>query len=134
MVAPARNSQSSASNSILHCWPRHRHPAQEEVYFVISGTITLRVREDAFEAGQHTAVRMTGEECYSVHNDNDAEAELLIFSTRLARPAVREAGRLPAVIPSPVEVVRVRKADRFTWDVFPREANGCSVDTPRSQI
>jgi hypothetical protein len=27
---------------------------------------------------------MTGEEGYSVHNDTDAEAELLIFSKRLA--------------------------------------------------
>src|SRR5687768_12802152 len=29
---------------------------------------------------ERTAVRMTGEECYSVHNDTDAEAELPIFS------------------------------------------------------
>jgi len=27
---------------------------------------------------------MTGEQFYSVHNDTDAESELLIFSTRLA--------------------------------------------------
>ena len=27
---------------------------------------------------------MTGEEAYSLHNDTDAEAELLIFSVRLA--------------------------------------------------
>ena len=64
----------------------HRHPGQEEVYFVISGTVTFKVGDDVFEAGPQTAVRMTGEECYSVHNDTDAEAELLIFSTRLADP------------------------------------------------
>ena len=29
---------------------------------------------------------MTGEAFYSVHNDTDREAELLIFSTRLAHP------------------------------------------------
>jgi hypothetical protein len=29
---------------------------------------------------------MTGQDFYSVHNDTDAEAELLIFSTRLADP------------------------------------------------
>jgi hypothetical protein len=42
------------------------------------------VGDDVFEAGPQTAVRMTGEECYSVHNDTDAEAGLLIFSVRLA--------------------------------------------------
>jgi uncharacterized cupin superfamily protein len=62
----------------------HRHPGQEEVFFVISGEVTFKVGDDVFQAGPRTAVRMTGEECYSVHNDTDAEAELLIFSTRLA--------------------------------------------------
>jgi uncharacterized cupin superfamily protein len=62
----------------------HRHPGQEEVYFVISGTITFKVGGDVFEAGPQTAVRMTGREFYSVHNDSDAEAQLLIFSARRA--------------------------------------------------
>jgi len=60
----------------------HRHPGQEEIYFVISGNVTFKVGDDVFEAGPQTAVRMTGEEFYSVHNDTDAEAELLLFSTR----------------------------------------------------
>ena len=64
----------------------HRHPGQEEVYFVISGTVTFKVGDDIFEAGPQTAVRMTGEEYYSIHNDTEAEAELLLFSTRLAGP------------------------------------------------
>ena len=64
----------------------HRHPGHEEVYFVISGTVTFKVGEDVIEAGPQTAVRMTGDEYYSVHNDTDAEAELLIFSTRRADP------------------------------------------------
>ena len=62
----------------------HRHPGQEEVYFVISGTITFKVGNDVFEAGPQTAVRMGGDEFYSVHNDTQADAELLIFSTLLA--------------------------------------------------
>jgi len=61
----------------------HRHPGQEELFFVISGTVTFKVGDDVFEAGPQTAVRMTGEEFYSVHNDTDAEAQLLILSTRL---------------------------------------------------
>jgi hypothetical protein len=33
---------------------------------------------------------MTGEQFYSAHNDSDAEAELLIFSTRLADPPLEK--------------------------------------------
>ena len=62
----------------------HCHPGQEEVYFVFSGTVTFKVGDDVFEAGPHTAVRMTGDAPYSVHNDTEQEAELMIFSTRLA--------------------------------------------------
>lgn len=61
----------------------HRHPGQEEVYFVSSGTVTFKVGDDVFEAGPQTAVRMTGDDFYSVHNDGAGEAELVIFSTRL---------------------------------------------------
>ena len=64
----------------------HRHPGQEEVYFVISGTVTFKVGDEVFEAGPQTAVRMTGEEFYAVHNDTEDAAELLIFSTRLPEP------------------------------------------------
>ena len=64
----------------------HCHPGQEEVYFVISGTVTFKVGDDVFEARPQAAVRMTGEDFYSVHNDTADEAELLIFSTRLAEP------------------------------------------------
>ena len=64
----------------------HRHPGQEEVYFVISGTLTFKVGDDVFEAGPQTAVKMTGEQFYSVHNDGEDDAELLILSTRLDDP------------------------------------------------
>jgi mannose-6-phosphate isomerase-like protein (cupin superfamily) len=64
----------------------HRHPGQEEIYFVISGTATFKVGDEVFEAGPKSAVRMTGEEFYSVHNDTDADVELMLMSTRLAEP------------------------------------------------
>ena len=64
----------------------HHHPGHEEVFFVIAGTVTFKVGDDVFEAGPQTAVRMTSEQAYSVHNDTDAEAELLIFSPRLDEP------------------------------------------------
>lgn len=60
----------------------HRHPGQEEVYLVVSGTVTFKVADDVFEAPAKTAVRMTGEQYYSVHNDTDADAELVLISTR----------------------------------------------------
>ena len=60
----------------------HRHPGQEEVYFVISGTVTFEVGDDVFQA-RRPAVRMTGADCYSVHNDTDHAAELVIFSPGL---------------------------------------------------
>ena len=69
----------------------HRHPGLEEVYFVIAGTVTFKVGDGVFEAGPQTAVRMTGEEAYSVHNDTPLEVELLIFSTRLAHPPLEKA-------------------------------------------
>ena len=69
----------------------HRHPGQEEIYFVVAGTLTFKVGDDVFEAGPQTAVRMTGEDFYSVHNDTDDDAELLIISTRARRAADRAA-------------------------------------------
>jgi len=66
----------------------HRHPGQEEVYFVISGTVTFKVGEDVFTAGPQTAVRIAGDAYRSLHNDGSGEAEVLIFSVRLADPPV----------------------------------------------
>jgi mannose-6-phosphate isomerase-like protein (cupin superfamily) len=68
----------------------HRHPGQEEVYFVISGTVTFKIGDDVFEAGPQTAVRIGGDAYRSVHNDTAEEAELLIFSPRLAAPPLEK--------------------------------------------
>jgi uncharacterized cupin superfamily protein len=68
----------------------HRHPGQEEIYFVVSGTVTFKIGDDVFEAGPQTAVRVGGDAFRSVHNDTDSEAELLIFSTRLAEPRTEQ--------------------------------------------
>jgi uncharacterized cupin superfamily protein len=74
----------------------HRHRGQEEVYFVVAGRVTFKVGDHVFEAGPQTAVRMTGEAFYSVHNDTEAEAQLLVFSTRRAdRPFERLDGFWP---------------------------------------
>jgi mannose-6-phosphate isomerase-like protein (cupin superfamily) len=64
----------------------HRHPGQEEVYFVISGVVTFKIDDDVFEAGPQTAVRVAGDAFRSIHNDTEGEAELLIVSPRLDDP------------------------------------------------
>jgi mannose-6-phosphate isomerase-like protein (cupin superfamily) len=61
----------------------HRHPGQEEIYLVTAGKLTFKVGDDIFEAEPQTAVRMTGEDFYSVHNDGDVDAEVVIMSTRV---------------------------------------------------
>lgn len=68
----------------------HRHPGQEEVYFVIAGVVTFKVGDEVFEAGPQTAVRLTSEEFYAIHNDTDSEAQLLLVSTRLADPPLEK--------------------------------------------
>jgi mannose-6-phosphate isomerase-like protein (cupin superfamily) len=62
----------------------HKHKTQEEVYFIVSGMVTFKVGDDVFEAGPGTAVRIAPDELRSVHNDGDAEAELVICSPRVA--------------------------------------------------
>ena len=64
----------------------HRHKTQEEVYFVISGTVTFKVGEDVFEAGPGMAVRVAPEALRSIHNDTGDPAELVICSVRLEDP------------------------------------------------
>ncbi|HKG16251.1 MAG TPA: cupin domain-containing protein [Solirubrobacteraceae bacterium] len=88
------------AEQVSFCWRRmppgtggrgsygHRHPGQEEVYCVVSGQVTFKVGEDVFEIGPQTAVHVAGDAFRSVHNDTDAEAQLLVFSTRLAEPSV----------------------------------------------
>jgi mannose-6-phosphate isomerase-like protein (cupin superfamily) len=68
----------------------HRHPSQEEIYFVIVGSVTFKVDDQVFGAGPQTAVRISGDAFRSVHNDTDEEAELLIFSTRLLEPPLEK--------------------------------------------
>ena len=68
----------------------HCHPGQEEVYFVISGTVTFKVGDDVFQAGPQTAVRVGGDQMRSVHNDTDEEAQLLVFSRRLTEPPLEK--------------------------------------------
>lgn len=65
----------------------HRHRTQEEIYFVTSGTLTFKVGDDVFEARAGTAVLVPPATARGVHNTSDADAELVITSTRLDDPS-----------------------------------------------
>jgi len=68
----------------------HRHPGQEEVYFVISGAVTFKIDDEVFTVGPQTSVRVDGDSYRSIHNDTDEDAQLLIFSTRHAQPPLEK--------------------------------------------
>jgi mannose-6-phosphate isomerase-like protein (cupin superfamily) len=61
----------------------HRHHRQEEVYFVISGQLQFKLGDELVDVEGPTAVRVAPGVVRSIWNDSDADAELLIVSTRI---------------------------------------------------
>src|SRR4051794_1218984 len=61
----------------------HRHKTQEEIYFVISGTLEFKLEDDVVEVGGGTAVRVAPGVVRSVWNEGPGDAELIICSVRL---------------------------------------------------
>jgi len=68
----------------------HFHRTQEEIYFVVEGTLTFKIGEDEFEAVAGTAVRIAPEAVRSVHNDSDSDAILIMASPKLDEGAEDE--------------------------------------------
>ena len=64
----------------------HRHQNQEEIYFVLKGTLQFKLGDDVLEAGPYTAVRVAPDVYRSIHNDGPEEAELVICSMRSEDP------------------------------------------------
>ena len=60
----------------------HRHKDQEEVYFVVRGTVQFKLDDDVIEVGPRSAVRVPTDVFRSVHNDGPEEAELIICSKK----------------------------------------------------
>ena len=60
----------------------HRHRTQEEVVFVISGTVTFKIGDDVFRVGPKGAVRIAPHAVRSLHNDGPGDAEILLFSVK----------------------------------------------------
>jgi mannose-6-phosphate isomerase-like protein (cupin superfamily) len=64
----------------------HRHRNQEEIYFVISGTLQFKLGDEIVEVGPHTAVRIPADTYRSIHNDGPEDAELVICSVKVDDP------------------------------------------------
>jgi quercetin dioxygenase-like cupin family protein len=61
----------------------HFHKTQEEVYFVLSGKLQVKLDDEVIEAGQGTAIRVAPQCVRSFWNDEPEDAELMIVSTRI---------------------------------------------------
>lgn len=64
----------------------HRHETQEEIYFVISGTLQFKLDEEVIDVRAGGAVRVAPAVARSIWNDGPGEAELVICSIRLDDP------------------------------------------------
>lgn len=61
----------------------HRHKTQEEIYFVISGTLQFKLEDEVVDVGADTAVRVAPGVVRSVWNEGPDDAHLIICSVRL---------------------------------------------------
>jgi mannose-6-phosphate isomerase-like protein (cupin superfamily) len=64
----------------------HRHKTQEEIYFVISGTLQFKLEDDVVDVDGGSAVRVAPNVVRSIWNDGPDDAELVICSVRLDDP------------------------------------------------
>jgi quercetin dioxygenase-like cupin family protein len=61
----------------------HRHKTQEEIYFVLSGTLQFKLEDEVHEVEGGSVVRVAPQVVRSVWNDGPADAELVICSVRV---------------------------------------------------
>jgi uncharacterized cupin superfamily protein len=61
----------------------HSHKTQEEVIYLISGTLQVKLNDDLVELRPGMAVRIAPDVVRSVHNDGPEDVELMILSTRV---------------------------------------------------
>jgi mannose-6-phosphate isomerase-like protein (cupin superfamily) len=64
----------------------HRHKTQEEIYFVISGTLQFKLEDEVIDVEAGYAVRVAPEVVRSVWNEGPADAELTICSLWASDP------------------------------------------------
>lgn len=61
----------------------HHHHTQEEIYFVLSGSVTVKLGDDIVELGPQAAVRIAPATTRAVRNLGDEDAELLLLSVKV---------------------------------------------------
>ena len=61
----------------------HSHETQEEVYFVVSGTLCVKVGDEQFELGPREALRLAPEAVRAVWNDGETDVELIMCSPKV---------------------------------------------------
>ena len=61
----------------------HRHKTQEEIYFVLSGTLQFKLEDELVDVGPQTAVRVAPATARGVWNEGPDDAELVIVSVHL---------------------------------------------------
>ena len=64
----------------------HRHQTQEELYFVLSGTLQFKLEDDVVDVQGGSLVRVHPDTARSVWNDGPEDAELIIISTKVDDP------------------------------------------------
>jgi mannose-6-phosphate isomerase-like protein (cupin superfamily) len=64
----------------------HRHKTQEEVYYVIAGTLQFKLGDEVLDVPAGGAVRVPPQTVRSVWNDGPDDAEMLICSVRVEDP------------------------------------------------
>ena len=65
----------------------HLHKTQEEIYFVISGTLQFKLGDEVVEVSDGSAVRVAPDVVRSIWNDGPGDAELVICSPRIDDPS-----------------------------------------------
>ena len=60
----------------------HSHRTQEEIYYVISGTLTMKIGDELVEVGPRSAALLPPDTVRSYANQGTEDAEFLILSTR----------------------------------------------------
>jgi mannose-6-phosphate isomerase-like protein (cupin superfamily) len=61
----------------------HSHRTIEEIYFVLSGEITVKLGDDVLALGPRDAVLIAPATPRAVRNDSDAEAAFALLSVRV---------------------------------------------------
>jgi mannose-6-phosphate isomerase-like protein (cupin superfamily) len=61
----------------------HRHKQQEEIYFVVDGTLEFKLEDEVFDAEGGTAVRIAPDVARSVWNEGPDDVVLIMVSTKV---------------------------------------------------